>query len=118
MTQDELLNHKTLLNHQSKAIDTSTYALFTHKPNTGQFHPKNRGSSFSKFPPRNFGSRTDATAQAPTPRYNAVPPPARYSEPSRHPASSRYHVHRMQPAPDYRFLHLPTLGYLAKSATN
>jgi hypothetical protein len=35
--QDELLNHETHLNHQSKTVDTSTYALFTYKPNTSQF---------------------------------------------------------------------------------
>jgi hypothetical protein len=45
--QEELLNHETLLNHQqTKAVDTSTFALFNHKPHTRNFSPKTRGSTF------------------------------------------------------------------------
>jgi hypothetical protein len=95
--QEELLNHETLLNHQqSKAVDTSTFALFNHKPNTLPFSPKHRGPPFPKFPSRNSSSQFEATAQAPSQRYIGVPPLARYSAsprypaPPRHPAPSRY----------------------------
>ncbi|XP_062145549.1 uncharacterized protein LOC133852912 [Alnus glutinosa] len=81
--QDELLNHEMLLKHQQvQTVDTSTFALFNQKPTDRSFAPRPRGGSFSRFSPpkyspRNFVPRSDATA--PTTRYNAVPPPARYS---------------------------------------
>jgi len=81
--QDELLNHEMLLRHQQvQTVDTSTFALFNQKPTNRSFAPRPRGGSFSRFSPpnyspRHFGPKSDAAA--PTTRYNAVPPPARYS---------------------------------------
>jgi len=100
--QDELLNHETLLNHQqTKAVDTSTYALLSHKPNPRHFSPKPRGPPYPKFPSKNYDPRFDAAA--PTQRYNAVPPPARYSAPSRYSSPSRQPAYRAQSAPNNRF---------------
>ncbi len=38
--QDELLNHETLLNHQSKTVDTSTYALSLISQALANFIPR------------------------------------------------------------------------------
>jgi hypothetical protein len=102
--QDELINHETLLNHQqSKLVDTSTYALLHHKPNSQCFSPKTRGSSFSKFSSINFGSRFEGVAQAPTQRYNAIPPPSRYSAPSRFSTLPRFPAPRIHFASKNKF---------------
>jgi hypothetical protein len=86
--QDELLNHEILLNQQqAKNVDpnTGTFALFNQKQGSRPFHSRYRGYQGPKSNhPRNFGSRFNAVS--PTPRYNVVPPPARYSTPARFPS--------------------------------
>jgi hypothetical protein len=93
--QDELFNHEMLLKHQqAQTVDTSTFALFNQKQGSRPFHQKPRGGLSPRFPAPNFsplrfssinfGPKHDAAT--PITRYNAVPPPAKYSSPSRYPA--------------------------------
>jgi hypothetical protein len=83
-------------------VDTSTFALFNHKPTSRHYPPKNRGPPYPKFPSRYIGPRFEVAAQAPTQRYNAVPPPTRYSAPSKFPAP-RYTAPRQYSTPENRY---------------